>query len=264
MSLTTLIASIAIIVGLYQYAPTLDGSAYLSGWILAGMMVFLTLYNFRKKLPYPPLLKSSTWLQLHIYVGLLTVVILPFHMALRWPTGPFEVTLFIVYALVAGSGIVGLFFSRTIPARLTSQGDEVLFERIPYFIRQTRLRAEKLTVDSVASTDTTTLADYYADYLTDYFDGPRHLPHHLAQSDRPVAHLLEELRSRRRYFHEESQHFVDDLLELIRAKAALDYQYAMQGVLKLWLFVHLPLTYVLMLLVIVHMVLVHTFVGVAP
>ena len=46
--------------------------SFLTGWILFALILALTFYNGRKKLPFLPLLSSETWLQFHIYAGLLT------------------------------------------------------------------------------------------------------------------------------------------------------------------------------------------------
>ena len=45
------------------------------------------------------------------------------------------------------------------------------------------------------------------------------------------------------------------------AKDDLDYQYAMQATLKYWLFLHVPLTYSLLVFILSHMVLVFAFSG---
>ena len=50
--------------------------------------------------------------------------------------------------------------------------------------------------------------------------------------------------------------FVDQLGELLEAKRNLDFQLAGQRLLKLWLFVHIPLTYGLLVLVGAHVWLV--------
>ena len=44
-------------------------------------------------------------------------------------------------------------------------------------------------------------------------------------------------------------------------KDQLDFHQAMQGLLKGWLFVHIPLTYALLLFALVHLVLVYAFSG---
>ena len=49
------------------------------------------------------------------------------------------------------------------------------------------------------------------------------------------------------------------LVELVRQKDGLDYQHALQLTLRLWLFVHIPVTYSLMLWAVAHIVLVYGF-----
>jgi len=260
LSLATVGAAI-IVAALRRFGSTLEEVAYASGWLLAGLMVFLAIYNLRKKLTYPPLLSSSIWLQLHIYVGILTLPLFFAHTGLRLPNGPFEVTLAALFAGVAISGILGLGLSRIIPARLAARGEDLIFERLPIFRRQLRERAEALVVQSVREADTTTLADLYQDRLADYFAGPRHFWRHLLHSRRPLVTTLNELEALGRYFNDAERTIAAEMADLIDAKDRLDYHHAMQGVLKGWLFVHLPLTYVLLVFVAVHAVLVYAFAG---
>ena len=51
------------------------------------------------------------------------------------------------------------------------------------------------------------------------------------------------------------------LARLVREKDDLDYHRALQGRLKLWLFVHIGLTYGLLFAAILHGVLAHSFGG---
>ena len=43
--------------------------AMYTGWLLLALVLGLTFFNARKKLPFLPLLSASTWLQAHIYLG---------------------------------------------------------------------------------------------------------------------------------------------------------------------------------------------------
>ena len=64
-----------------------------------------------------------------------------------------------------------------------------------------------------------------------------------------------------RYLNAEEREFHDRLRELVCKKDELDFHYALQLMLKVWLFVHVPLTYSLLIAAGVHMVLVHAFGG---
>ncbi len=73
LTLTALIAVAGTAV-LLSYYLSLRDTAIGSGWVLLAVMLFLASYNLRKKLTYPPLLTSATWLRLHVYVGVASIV----------------------------------------------------------------------------------------------------------------------------------------------------------------------------------------------
>ena len=54
---------------------------------------------------------------------------------------------------------------------------------------------------------------------------------------------------------------MNEIATLVRQKDGLDYHYSLQLILKLWLFVHIPLTYSLLLWTLAHIVLVFAYSG---
>lgn len=258
-----LVAASIILPVLYAYSISLHDIVYVSGWMLFSLMVFLALYNLRKKLTYPPLLKSSTWLQLHIYIGFFSVLLFLVHVAGRGPSGTFETLMYLLFILLAVSGFVGLYLTRTVPYSLADRGGEVIFERIPIFRRQIGERAERLVVQSIEEFDSTVLPAFFRTRLVDYFSGPGNLWAHVVRSERPRQLLKHELASLYRYLNDGERMIADRLTELIDMKDDLDFHYTRQGLLKFWLFAHIPLTFVLLLFVLVHIVLVYGFAGVS-
>jgi hypothetical protein len=228
---------------------------------LFGVILLLTVYNGRKKVPFLPVLSSETWLQFHIYAGLFTGVLFAVHISYQVPTGWFEGALAWLYGLVMLSGFFGLFASRTIPRRLTTRGGEVLFERIPGIRRQLQERAETLTLKSIGDAKSTTIADFYLRELKEFFDGPRHFLSHLLEVRTPLNRLLNRIGDLNRYLNEQERATMGEIAGLVRQKDGLDYHFALQRVLKLWLFVHIPLTYSLLLFTLAHIVLVFAFSG---
>jgi hypothetical protein len=244
-----------------KYAGVMSRFAYLSGWALFAVMLALTFYNARKKISFLPLLSSETWLQFHIYAGLLTAVLFLVHISYKMPTGWFQGALAWLYVLVMLSGFFGLFASRAIPKRLTTRGGEVLFERIPGIRRQLQERAESLALKSVAEVKSSTIADFYARELKGFFDGARNFVPHLFEIRTPLNLVLNKISDLNRYLNESERATMDEISTLVRQKDGLDYHYSLQLVLKLWLFVHIPLTYSLLLWTLAHIVLVFAFSG---
>lgn len=256
-----LAASVAAVV-LHEAARAMyPHLVYITGWGLLALMLILTGYNARKKIPFLPLLKSSTWLQIHLYLGLFTGLAFLLHLQWRWPTGVFEIILSALFAGVTLSGIVGWWLSRTLPKRLTTAGGEVPYERIPVIRRDLRRQAEALVLGAIPTAKATTLADFYTGRLAAFFDGPANFRAHAVGSRRPLATLLDDFIEVERFLGPAEKETSAKLADLVRQKDALDFHRAGQLLLKSWLFVHIPLTYGLLVFSFVHIVLVYSFSG---
>lgn len=241
------------------WKTSLIPTAHLTGWSLLVLVLFLALYNARKKLTYPPLFKASSWMQLHIYAGFLALLGFLTHTNLNLPNGQFETVLYSVFMVIALSGVIGLYLSRSIPARLTDRGQEVIFERIPQFTRQLREQSKTLILQAVASEDSTLLEQFYQDKMQTFMSGPQHFWRHLFNSSRKQNILQQALLSQYRYLNDKETEIAEQLVIIIKQKQDLDFHYALQKTLKLWLFVHIPLTFSLLILLVVHLILVFSF-----
>ncbi len=246
---------------LYQISvSSLQPTPYYSGWTLLVMMVFLALLNVRKKFSFLPMLgKASKWLQLHLYVGVLTIFIFAMHLQFRMPNGTFETLFALVYIGVVLTGLLGLYMSRAFPKRLTSHGETIFYERISVLRRQICEESEKLVFDSIAETNSTTLPEFYTKRLLPYLKGPRNVLMHLLGSKLPYRRLLNDMDVVERYLNNIEKEVFSDLKEYIESKENLDHQHALQSGLKYWLFVHIPLTYSLLIFLVVHVVVVYAF-----
>ena len=223
-----------------------------TGLALFAVILLLTLFNARKKLPFLRLLRASTWMQIHIYVGLLSCILFGLHTGWRIPKGAFELALAVLFYLGSASGLVGLALSRWLPSRLTVQGENVIFERIPALRAAVRREVEEMVVESVAKSQSSTIADFYEARLRRYFSRPRFLLYHLVGYGKPRHELLAEAQALDRYLNADERGILGRIVEKIQAKDDLDLQAARQGLLKGWLFVHIPLTYSMILLAAVH------------
>jgi hypothetical protein len=166
-----------------------------------------------------------------------------------------------MFVAVTLSGIIGVWLSRALPRRLTSAGGEVPFERIPVVRRALRERAEALVVTAIPATDATTLADFYAARVSGFFAGPANFLPHLFGSSHALNSLLADLGEMKKYLNAGETSAAVELAALVREKDALDLHWSMQLVLKAWLFVHIPLTYGMLVLVAVHVVIVYAYSG---
>ena len=256
-----IVGSVMLIWGYFRYGEQVPGLPLISGWLLFAFILILTVYNARKKLPFLPLGSSEAWLQFHIYLGLLTVVLFGVHIAFRPPMGWFDSILAALYLGVTVSGLFGWFVSRVLPKRMTTRGGEVLFDRIPAVRHQLHQQAEALALKSVPAGKSTTIADFYVKHLDGFFRGPQNRFLHLFEVRSPLQRKLYQISDLNRFLNEDERAIMDKIAELVRQKDGLDYHHSLQLTLKSWLFAHIPLTYGLLIFSLVHIVIVYAFSG---
>ncbi|HZZ17728.1 MAG TPA: hypothetical protein VFE25_00060 [Opitutaceae bacterium] len=229
-----------------------------TGTLLYALVLALALFNARKKLPFLPLTRASTWLRFHVYGGWLAVLLFFLHAGTAWPDGRLNQILAAVFLLVAASGALGLFLSRWVPSKLTASGEALTYERIPEIRRQIRTSVEALIVAADHESDSSTLGDFYVNHLLVYVNWRPGL-FALPFGDPPLHRkTISSLVSLNRYFNAREREIASELREWIEAKRNLDTQLVGQRLLKLWLFVHIPLSCSLIILGLVHgLVAVH-------
>lgn len=256
LSAVTLAAVLALTAAWWLGGIALRPVAKYSGELLVLLLLLLALFNVRKKLPFLPLGSATAWLQFHIYAGWLSVALFLLHAGPQWPRSALGFALWLVFLSVAASGAFGLWLSRWLPPRLTRSGESLVYERIPRLRHQLEDEAGNLVRQAETEAASSTLADFHRQVLAPYFARTPTLFSPLAEDDAAHHRAGHELASLRRYLSEREMLIADQLAELLEAKRNLDAQYAGQRLLKLWLFVHLPLTYGLLVLVAAHVWLV--------
>jgi hypothetical protein len=239
----------------------LQSSSFTTGYLLLAALLFLALYNLRKRLPFLPLGSSAAWLQGHLYVGLGSVGVFALHAGPQLPSGFLDSLLAAVYLLTVASGLMGLYLTRTVPRQLSRVGEEVIYERIPALRRLVGQQAGGAVLDSVAASGATTLADFYNQRLYAFFERGRGPWYWLRPTTALRKSLMREMHDLRRYLSDQEQAACERLFALVRRKDDLDFQESRQGVLKMWLFLHIGLTYALVVLALLHGLLAHAFAG---
>jgi hypothetical protein len=235
--------------------------AIYTGLLLLFLVLALALFNARKKLPFLPLLKASTWLQIHIYAGWFCLVVFLLHIRFQVPRGVLEVTLASIFCLVILSGVFGLYISRSLPPRMASSGEPLLYERIPAYRLRLQREVENLVRKAETETESSTLADFYLQRLRGFFTRAPGAGYALVSTENRLHGILAEMNTLDRYLSAQEKAIAGDIRDWIETKQNLDFQYAAQRLLKLWLFVHIPLTYSLILLGVAHGIIATLYAG---
>ena len=141
-----LAASVAYIVyALRAPSGPAGGSVVGLAFAFAGtaVIVFECLLSLRKKYPASPFGRVQTWLQAHVWLGLLSFLLILFHAGFRWGEG-LAALLMWLFAVITVSGIYGLALQNFIPRRMRELVTrETLYEQIHGVIRSLRLEADE-------------------------------------------------------------------------------------------------------------------------
>ena len=232
---------------------------FFNGWTLIACIVVMMILTWRKKVVILPLGRVRFWLLVHYYVGFLTVAVFVVHTKYELPGSLLHWLLWSLFVLVSASGLVGAIISKILPPRLEAQGERILFDRISLFRAQLAEQAEAIARESVQDGNTRSIARLYVDTLSDFFAGPRNIVAHLAASKVPQSRLLGQLSAIERYLDDAGKARLQKMRDLVEAKSNLDFHYTNGGLLRLWLFVHVPATYALLVAIVVHVVLEYAF-----
>jgi hypothetical protein len=249
------------------YNNGLRDPRYLDGWLLAGGMSLQLGFHIGIKTASLSPKAAVRWRKFHIFLGYLLIAAFISHSDFSLPDTGFEWALWVGFVLVTLSGIFGTYLAWSLRVR------HAIDERIGYDRIATR-RAE-LARDvhaAVARTDLAPAAialprppydawitDLYTTHLRDFFQGQRNFAAHLIGSQRPLKRLTDEIDNLSSYVDKQSQEKLAVIKNLVIEKDRLDFARVYLGLTKGWLFVHVPVTYALIVLTVLHVVVVYAF-----
>ena len=249
------------------YGNGLRDPRYLDGWVLAGGMALQLSFHIAIKTASLSPKSAARWRKIHILVGYLLIAAFISHSDFSLPDTGFEWALWTGFVLVTLSGIFGTYLTWSLRVK------HALDERIGYDRIPTR-RAE-LARDVHAAVVRTDLApaaiglprppydawimDLYAAHLRDFFQGQHNFTAHLLGSQRPLKRLTDEIDTLSTYVDQRSQEKLAGIKNLVVEKDRLDFARVYLGLTKGWLFVHVPVTYALLVLMVLHVIVVYAF-----
>ena len=109
----------------------------------SALMLFAGLLSARKKLPVWPLGRAETWLKAHIWLGLLAVPLILFHAGGFRSGGPLTTLLMIFFYAEILSGIAGALVQHFLPRWMRKQvARETIYEQIDHVLAMRLLDAD--------------------------------------------------------------------------------------------------------------------------
>jgi hypothetical protein len=249
------------------YSNGLRDPRYLDGWVLAGGMSLQLSFHVAIKTASLSPKSAARWRKFHIFLGYLLIAAFISHSDFSWPDTGFEWALWAGFVLVTLSGIFGTYLAWSLRVR-HGIDERISYDRIP-------IRRAELARDVHAAVNRTDLAaaaialpappydawikDLYATHLRDFFQGQRNFAAHLIGSQRPLKQMTDEIDNLASYVDKQSQEKLAVIKSLVVEKDRLDFARVYLGLTKGWLLVHVPVTYALMVLTVLHILVVYAF-----
>jgi hypothetical protein len=247
------------------YGNGLRHPRYLDGWVLAGGMALQVYFHIAIKTNSLSPKSATRWRKLHIFLGYLLIAAFISHTDFSLPDTSFEWALWLGFVLVTLSGIFGTYLAWSLQVQ-RGVDEQVSYDRIP--ARRAELAREAYATVAKSNPAAAALAlptppydawimDLYSIHLRSFFNGQRNYAAHLIGSQRPLKRLTDEIDNLSRYVDQRSQDKLAAIKNLVVEKDRLDFARVYLGLAKGWLFVHVPVTYALIVLGVLHIIVVH-------
>ncbi len=259
--LVTLLAAAVVGAIAWVQSGRLAHASFFTGATLLSSVLLLGLLGVRRRLPILPLGSVSTWTQIHIYLGLFTSAVYVMHVPAIIAGGVFECGLSIVFLLVTASGFYGIYASRTLPKRLTAVEGQHRFDRVSWHRIQIADTARELLAELNEQSGVRVLGTFYTNYLHPFFGSRPSFAYVLMPTGVRRRRLLSGLQELNRYLESDGRTTAGRFAALVRRRDDLDYQFALQLRLRLWLVIHCLFSVALIVGGIIHAVIAWRFSG---
>jgi hypothetical protein len=249
------------------YGNGLRDPRYLDGWLLAGGMSLQLYFHIARKRAGLSPRSDMRWRKIHIFLGYVLMAAFILHSDFSLPDTAFEWALWAAFVLVTVSGMFGTYLAWSLQIKRRID-ESVGYDRIP--ARRAELARDIHAVVAEPNPAAAAIAlpappydawivDLYTDHLRDFFQGRRNVTAHFIGSQRPLKQLMDEIDNLSRYVDQQSQDKLSVIKNLVVEKDRLDFTQVYLGLSRAWLFVHVPVTYGLIVLTVLHVLIVYAY-----
>jgi len=258
---TTLVLVISYIIYSRRVSPngaTLVGLIY--GLISFVAILLLMYYGMRKRSYTAKHWSLRAWLSFHVYIGTMTLLLVPLHAGFKFGFD-IHTLAYVLLVMVVGSGIVGAALYLLLPRRFEPFGEELTYplgqstdEELRKIIRQMRALAIDKSQEFAEACQTE----------IEYGIPKRHVGWGLLWRKSATAALvatqIEAFQDYLQHIPEVEHEAFQNLARLATQKRDLEHrmvaQMRLQNLLEAWLYIHLPVSLVMFVVVIIHILVV--------
>ena len=252
--LVSILLSIAYL--LIDVQPRHNGGSWLGytlGTIGAGLILWLSMLGIRKRAITRGRWSLKAWTSAHVYLGLALIVIATLHTGFQFGWNVHTIA-YVLMMLVIGSGIYGITVYAMLPQGLSDSRSEMtgpqMIDAVNSLDKQIQIAAQPLS-DSDSAVVLGSLGE-------DAFGGGvwRRLSGNYPRCGNRAA--LRTMRERLSESSGKQELSIEQVVQLLEKKAAalqrLRGYVQRRALLEVWLYVHVPLTFVLIAALLAHII----------
>ncbi len=211
-------------------------------------IIFLTLYIVRKNTYRYRHGSMQSWLQAHIYIGIISFVLIVMHSGFDF-TGVFSISLLTLFFLVIVSGIIGFLIYNDVPRSLTKYGrdvkpEEEIVNRMENYLKE---------ADNLVSNTSDEFRKLYQTRIRPFFRSKRTKWKYLFIEERELINKRKNMMERYKNILSGKDYYdLNILSSILVEKEKLAFMWTKIKVLKVWLNIHMPLTFAMLAMVLIH------------
>jgi hypothetical protein len=281
------LASAAVLaVAVVIYIPYALGSTPPGGGTLLGLvygtagfaaMVVVTLLALRKKFPIWRIGRTKAWMRAHLWLGALSLPLILLHAGFLFGHGLTSIMMWL-FVVVYASGLFGAWLQHTMPRRILRDVPmETIYDQIGRVREQLLDEGDTVVADAsgklqvavpvaasganalasvmrIGADDTAPLREFYTREMRPFLEHPSSA-HVLADPTSAAARFV----TLRPLLAPALAGPIADLESLCEEERQLLRQERLHGILHGWLIVHVPLSFALMALAVVHIIMALRF-----
>ena len=228
------------------------------GAVSFGIFIFGALLSLRKRVVLWPIGTVQSWMRAHIWLTLLTIPLVLLHSGFRLGA-PITTLLMVLYGVVMVSGIYGLFLQHRMPGIMQERlPTETVYEQIPHIRSRLALAAKRMCNSftpvapqsaaagalAVDPESEAALVTFLQDQVMPYLNARRGGRFRLGDS----RYSEDTFRFVKLKVTEAYRSRVEEIQAWCDERRMLDLQTRLHHWLHGWLFVHVPFSFLLLLL----------------
>lgn len=219
-------------------------------------VILLMYYGIRKRTYKNTLGTLKGWLSFHVYIGLLVLLIVPMHAGFKFGVNVHTLA-FVLMAIVIVSGMFGAYFYINYPVEFTKYGNELLYaqfdDEINKLVKQMRgISRNKSQIFAQECEQAVSLGipESQRGWRLIFGNAAKYIPsetEYLNQIQRDMNQVPEIERK-------DYQRLAVVSLQKMELQKRFVSQMRIKNILEAWLYVHLPVSFIMLVALTVHIV----------